>query len=113
MSIQFYLILIVALLQLKLKQYTLLQHEQENQDTDTDADADTNQETNADANVENSTGKADTAPGKAISHPYQFFDMIGEKLKKYWKIGIHWLTALRKILDHPFDNAAIKILARG
>jgi hypothetical protein len=39
--------------------------------------------------------------------------MIGEKLKKYWKIGIHWLTALRKILDHPFDNAAIKILASG
>lgn len=110
-SIQFYVILIVALLQLKLKQYTLLQHEQENQDTDTDAD--TNQETDADANAENSTGEADIAPGKAISHPYQFFDMIGEKLKKYWKIGIHWLTALRKILDHPFDNAAIKILASG
>lgn len=110
-SIQFYVILIVALLQLKLKQDIMLQHEQENQDTG--ADADTNQATDAGAYVENSTGETDTASGKAISHPYQFFDMIGEKLKKYWKIGIHWLTALRKILDHPFDNAAIEILASG
>lgn len=112
-SIQFYVILIVALLQLKLKQYTLLQHEQENQHTDTYTDSDTNQETDADAHAENSTGEANTAPTKAISHPYQFFGMIGEKLKKYWKIGIHWLSALRKMLDHPFDNAAIKILATG
>jgi Transposase DDE domain len=112
-SIQFYVILIVALLQLKLKQYTLLQHEQENQDTDTGDDADANQEPDADATAENSTTQAETASGKPISHPYQFFDMIGEKLKKYWKIGIHWLTALRTILDHPFDNAAIEILASG
>jgi hypothetical protein len=112
-SIQFYVILIVALLQLKLKQYTLLQHEQENQDTDIYTDSDTNQETDADANAENSTGEANTAPTKAISHPYQFFGMIGEKLKKYWKIGIHWLSALRKMLDHPFDGMVIKILATG
>jgi hypothetical protein len=108
-SIQFYVILIVALLQLKLKQDIMLQYEQENQNTD----ADTNPKTDADADVENSTGEADTDPGKAISNPYQFFDMIGEKLKKYWKIGIHWLTALRKILDRPFDDAAIEILASG
>jgi hypothetical protein len=127
--IQFYVTLIVALLQLKLKQYAMLQNEQENQSTDTDTnqhtdaygDTDTNTDTNqdtdthpdADANAESPTGEANTAPGKTISHPYQFFDMIGEKLKKYWKIGIHWLSALRMILDHPFDNAAIKILASG
>jgi hypothetical protein len=110
-SIQFYVILIVALLQLKLKQDIMLQHEQENQDTDTGAGVDTDQETDTD--VENSADEADKAPEKAILHPYQFFDMIGEKLKKYWKIGIHWLTALRKILDRPFDDAAIKILASG
>jgi hypothetical protein len=114
-SIQFYVILIVALLQLKLKQYTMLQHEQENQGPDTDADpnADTDQEPDVEANVDNSTSKAATASGKPISHPYQFFGMIGEKLKKYWKIGIHWLSSLREILDHPFDNAAIEILASG
>jgi hypothetical protein len=110
-SIQFYVILIVALLQLKLKQDIMIQHEQENQDNG--ADADTDQDTDVYADVENSTSEADTVPGKAISHPYQFFEMIGEKLKKYWKIGIHWLTALRKILDRPFDNAAIEILATG
>jgi hypothetical protein len=109
--IQFYVILIVALLQLKLKQSTLLQYEQDNQDTDTHDDSDTNQGTDTNTHSENPTDEADSADGKAISHPYQFFGMIGAKLKKYWKIGIHWLSALRSILDHPFDNAAIEILA--
>jgi hypothetical protein len=102
-NIQFYVILIVALLQLKLKQDTMLQHEQENQDTDTDIDSDS----------ESPTGEAYTAHEKALSHPYQFFALIGEKLKRYWKIGIHWLSSLRRILDHPFDNTAIEILATG
>jgi hypothetical protein len=109
--IQFYVTLIVALLQLKLKQSTLLQYEQDNQDTDTHDDFDTNQGTDTNTHSENPTDEADSADGKAISHPYQFFGMIGAKLKKYWKIGIHWLSALRSILDHPFDNAAIEILA--
>jgi hypothetical protein len=118
-SIQFYVILIVALLQLKLKQYTLLQHEQNNKDTDinnnanSNVESDTNQDTDTNSDSENPTDVADTSAGKAISHPYQLFDMIGEKLKKYWKIGIHWLSALRSILAHPFDNAAIEILATG
>jgi len=112
-QIQFYVILIVALLELKLKQYTLLQYEQDHQDTDSHDDSDTNQGTNTNTDSLNLTEKADPAPRKAISHPYQFFGMIGVKLKKYWKIGIHWLSALRSILDHPFDNAAIEILATG
>jgi hypothetical protein len=111
-KIQFYVILIVALLQLKLKQYSLLQHEQDNQNTDIDSDTN-NQYIDTTADSESPTAETDTTHEKAISHPYQFFDMIGEKLKKYWKIGIHWLSALRTILDHPFDNAAIEILASG
>jgi hypothetical protein len=111
--IQFYVILIVALLQLKLKQDTLLQYEQDNQDTDTNDDSDTNQGTDTNTDSENPADEADPATCKPISHSYQFFGMIGAKLKKYWKIGIHWLSALRSILDHPFDNAAIEILATG
>jgi len=41
------------------------------------------------------------------------YEMIGGKLKKYWKIGIHWLTALRNILHFPFDSRAIEILNNG
>jgi hypothetical protein len=50
---------------------------------------------------------------EVVSHPYQFFEMIGEKLNKYWKIGIHWLTTLRQILHCPFDDRAIEILGGG
>ena len=45
-----------------------------------------------------------------VSHPYSFFRMIGAKLQKYWKIGIHWLTTLRNILHHPFDERTIELL---
>lgn len=36
--------------------------------------------------------------------------MLGDKLVKYWKIGIHWLTVLRRWLLKPFDaNTALKL----
>jgi hypothetical protein len=35
--------------------------------------------------------------------------MLGGKLVKYWKIGIHWLTVLRRWLK-PFDaNTALEL----
>lgn len=41
---------------------------------------------------------------------HSFLAMLGSQLKHFWKIGIHWLTALRKLLDKPFDMHAIAIL---
>jgi hypothetical protein len=36
--------------------------------------------------------------------------MLGEGLQKYWKIGIHWLTVLKKSLTKTFDrNFAVNI----
>ena len=36
--------------------------------------------------------------------------MLGEGLKKYWKIGLHWLTVLKKSLSKTFDrNIALKL----
>ena len=36
--------------------------------------------------------------------------MLGDKLRKYWKIGIHWLTVLRRWLLKPFDaNTALQL----
>jgi hypothetical protein len=36
--------------------------------------------------------------------------MLGEGLKKYWKIGLHWLTVLKEFLAKTFDvNIALKL----
>jgi len=119
-TIQFYIMLIVALLQLKLKQDVLIQNEQnQNQSTDIDSNNDTKAiETiksgpgldeekpisSADSNIKNEPidekslqdrendyptvsssqpeNKNNMHSDEDISHPYQFFEMIGEKLKK-------------------------------
>lgn len=151
-TIQFYIMLIVALLQLKLKQdVILIQNEQnQKQSTDTDSNNDTKETDTiksgpsldeekpisfADSNTRSesidnaslqdrennyppvsssqSEDKDNMPSDEPISKPYQFFEMIGEKLKKYWKIGIHWLTALRNMLHLPFDARAIEILDSG
>ena len=134
-TIQFYAMLITALLQLKLKQDTvIIQNEQDtrrsgvrNPDPETegtdmpDSDKkvglpDTTGITNADIPSDpspQSQDRCDTSPGEVFSHPYQFFEMIGEKTDKYWKIGVHRLTTLRQILQHPFDDRAIEILGSG
>jgi len=41
-----------------------------------------------------------------------FLEKIGENLRKYWKIGIDWLTSLKELLSSPFDERAIKILSK-
>ena len=75
-TIQFYTMLIVALLQLRLKQVV----------------ADLGDDAGHPASVPNNTEKPDLSK-------QDFFVRISEKLYKYWKIGIHWLTALRSLLD--------------
>ena len=37
---------------------------------------------------------------------------IKKNLRIEWKIGIHWLTALRDLLACPFDERAVKILSK-
>ena len=150
-TIQFYMMLICALLQLKLKQDVLLQEDQDQKEL-TDKDSDKKmEETNPSelmrdfeekesvlSSGSNNEGesilekslpdletqpsastdprvvaKHDTKSSIAISHRYQFFEMIGKNLRKYWKIGIHWLNTLRKILNRPFDQHAIKLLRGG
>jgi len=110
-TIQFYVLLIVALLELNLKQQAVAQQEEKEQSS--------RQDTNNQSAQDNETTPADSSPSdhessessdKELTHPYQFFQMIGEELQKYWKIGIHWLSALRSILHLPFDEHVIEIL---
>jgi hypothetical protein len=98
-TIQFYALLITALLALHLKQLVLESHEnQEHQD-----------------GFKPSHPHAPTAPRKTPSRGrikgVEFVTWLNKKLQKYWKIGIHWLTALRNLLVYPFDEKAIGILS--
>jgi len=135
-TIQFYIMLIVALLQLKLKQDVMIQNEQRGKQCSPKV-LGNNTKTSHSMNLETKESVSQPAfysqrelidnkhasvspmqreedfnrqSDRPISNPYQFFEMIGEKLKKYWKIGIHWLTALRRILHLPFDARALVIL---
>lgn len=111
-NIQFYAMLIVALLQLRLKQEIAdniafdeespekMVHEEENEPyRNTQEEANTISLEPENRNQE-----------KLISSGMDFIKTIGENLEKYWKIGIHWLTTLRGLLAQPFDARAIEIL---
>ena len=87
-TIQFYAMLIVALLQLRLKQIT--------------ADLGNGED--------NSSPTKNKNAEKTTLSKQDFFETIGKNLCKYWKIGIHWLTAFRSLLAEHFNGRAIKIL---
>lgn len=38
--------------------------------------------------------------------------LLGDKLKKTWKIGIHWLIALKNILTEKMDSNVILSLEK-
>lgn len=93
-NIQFYAMLIVALLQLRLKPEIAdniafdeespeeMVHEEENEPyRNTQEEANTISLEPENRNQE-----------KLISSGMDFIKTIGENLEKYWKIGIHWLT---------------------
>jgi hypothetical protein len=92
-TIQFYAMLIVALLQLHLKQTTV------KEDSGRTSSATTTE----------STTESETQKSNLLK--IGFLESIGKKLKKYWKIGINWLTALKELLPAPFDERARGILS--
>jgi hypothetical protein len=116
-TIQFYMLLIVSLLQLRLKQQAMLSHDTpdapESQDPSPSPDPTPSQE--ATTNVsETAVPIFHRLPSdRDVSHPSRFFEMIGEKLATYWTLGIHWLTLLRQILHYPFTDEALALLDPG
>jgi hypothetical protein len=36
--------------------------------------------------------------------------LLGKRLQKYWKIGIHWLTTIRNLLFEPFTPEIVKTI---
>lgn len=91
-TIQFYILLIVSLLQLHLKQSCA----SVSQELDT-TDADFDDEAIADRFVSVAKGQI-------------FFATVGHNLHRFWYIGRHWLHTLRKLLTKPFDTSVIQAL---
>ena len=98
-TIQFYALLITALLELHLKQLILEQHESQ-----------AHQDASKPSHPRAPKAPPKTPPRGRIEG-VEWVTWLNKKLQKYWKIGIHWLTALRNLLVCPFDEKAIGILS--
>ncbi len=93
-TIQFYLLIITALLQLRLKQLCVDRFETARQRS----------------LIEDSFPDDDATLRSSSSRGAQFLATIGGKLQRYWKISVHWLTHLRNCLARPLNDAAIQLL---
>lgn len=99
-TIQFYMMLIVAVLELHLKQETM-----DIVSAKKSADKAGKQ---TDQTAENSI--PEKIEENLTSSCQEFIEILGKNVNKYWKIGIHWITALRNRLSSPFDEIAIEVL---
>jgi len=98
-TIQFYMILIVALLELRLKQETMDIVSAKNSVID---------DTQFDQTTENFASK--NTEENLTSSCQEFIEILGKNVSKYWKIGIHWITIFINRLSSPFDEKTIEVL---
>ena len=95
-EIQFYLYLIVYLLLLSFKQQCALQDQPPGNTTSTD------EQTHNCIQIDASACRTPPACG--------IVTLLGERLHRYWKIGLHWLTRVKNALLLPFDRHAREAL---
>jgi len=116
-TIQFYMLLIVSLLQLRLKQQVMTSHDEpdvpQSPESTPPHEPTLPQETPTDTSQTAVPIFHQLPADRDLSHPYRFFEMMGEKLATYWKLGIHWLSTLRQILHYPFNDDARELLDSG
>jgi hypothetical protein len=96
-EIQFYLYLIVYLLLLSFKQQCALQDQSSGNNTSTD------EQTRKCIQID--ALKSRTPPACGI------VTLLGERLHRFWKIGLHWLTRVKNSLLMPFNRDTREILA--
>ena len=89
-EIQFYLYLIVYLLLLSFKQQCALQDQSPGNTTSTDEQAR--------KCIQIDTSESRTPPACGI------VTLLGERLHRFWKIGLHWLTRVKNALLMTFDR---------
>lgn len=98
-NIQFYIFMITALLQLKLKQFCRLEQEK------------INQEGKKLEEVNQEGKKLEDLNTYSGDSPELWIKSIATVFYKYWKIGCHWLLHLRNLIAKPFDGYVILKLA--
>ena len=98
-TIQFYMLLCAALLQLHLKQKCVASED-------------------ASPPVANPVAEQ-PIPGLMVdpdllqdARGQTFLATVGSKLHRYWKISVHWLVTLRNLLARPFDHRVVTLLNR-
>lgn len=98
-KVQFYLYLIVYVLLIHFKQ-TLIQEEKSQKE--------------AQRVLKESSAKKEDHVRKARSSrrpvEYSLVAVLGSKLKKLWKISIHWLTGIKNLLLHPMTDEHREII---
>ncbi len=97
-TIQFYVLLIAALLQLHLKQACVEACPQ----TQLEIEPPPADSLTADALI--------AEKSVTVAQGRFFLATVGDKLHCYWKISVHWLQTLRNLLAQPFDHKAIFLL---
>ena len=102
-TIQFYAMMITALLELYLKQQILDRQESSDHDDSASRDNPGQQPETTDLQAPASSSRLSGV---------EFVTWVSKKFKKYWKIGIHWLTALQNLLACPFNERAVGILSK-
>lgn len=101
-EIQFYIYMIVYLLLLRFKQDI---HDQSNEESCLIE----NQDAKIKDHLESEAGeRRKETPSRTPA--CGIVTLLGEKLKGIWKIGIHWLKALRNQLTSPLDIETIRLL---
>ena len=102
-TIHFYLLLISALLQLRLKQHCVQVYE---------AALPAVPVSRPELDQPAIAGLMIEPDRLAGTRGHTFLATVGEKLHRYWKISKHWLVALRNFLARPFDYQVVLALGR-
>jgi hypothetical protein len=101
-EIQFYLYIIAYILLLSFKQKCELMYENNKLEEQDDQDG-------ISAGLIESP-EISKQPKEVRQYVCGLVSLLGEKLKKFWKISIHWLTAVRNLLIEPFTITTIKTI---
>jgi len=103
-QIQFYLYMIAYLLLLAFKQEVEIMSE------GNEKDAPESEENNKNQTLPNSSCCFDSN----AKRPYArgLVSLLGEKLKRFYKIGLHWLLAVKNYLLERFDINVAKSIAK-
>ncbi len=96
-NIQFYILMITAILQLRVKQVvTLISNE--------------NQITNQNMDIR-SVNNIEQIPTHNGYCPGLWIESLTSSLQSFWKIGCHWIRRLQNFITNPFDSKVIRKLA--